>query len=170
MTKAQGHSLWISPRGIAGDVLSAIIQNLSAMYKTPYFPPHVTLLARIIRPQSEVVALMRELSSRCNSFSVELTKPAFTRDYFRSLFLEAAPSSELLAAHRLAQALFDLPDASYSPHLSLLYGDLPEAEKNEIISSLGRGFPTRFTAEAIDVYATEGVPKNWRLVESVQLS
>lgn len=170
MRQAYDHSLWISPRGVAGDVFGAIIKDLSEAFGTPYFPPHVTLLAQVSRPQAEIVSIAHELASEFSPFQIELLAPAFADDYFRSLFISAEPGNMLLAAHELAQELFRVPEEQFMPHLSLLYGDLPETEKRRIIARVGYGFPLSFTAEAIDVYATEGPPEDWRLVESIALA
>lgn len=170
MGQAQCHSLWISPRGVAGDVFNAIVHDVSETFETPYFPPHVTLLAQVLQPQSEVVAITRELAGEFSPFQIELLAPATTDDYFRSLFISVEPGSVLLAAHGLAKELFRAPEEPYMPHLSLLYGDLSEAEKRKVIARVGVGFPIGFAAEAIDVYATAGAPEDWRLIESVPLT
>lgn len=169
MTTAQGYSIWIVARGPPGERLSDIIRGFSRAYKTPCFPPHVTLLARVPHAQAETVARTRELAAALDRFEIELAEPAFTTDYFRSLFIEARPEISLLAAHRRTCELFGVSPEAYLPHLSLLYGNLPDSEKQAAIAKFGRDYPSRFTAEALDVYLTEGVPEAWRLVESVSL-
>jgi 2'-5' RNA ligase len=164
------HSLWLVPRGTAHLKLSEIIRALSERYGTPRFAPHVTLLGQTLKPRREIIAITREVASEHEAIPIKLMQPAYTSDYFRSLFIEAEPSNALLAARKLAVERFGL-SAKYDfrPHLSLLYGDLCEAQKQAIIANLGNNFPRRFFAESIDVYVTEGRPEQWRLVESVAL-
>jgi hypothetical protein len=169
MTSAQAHSLWIVPHGAAGARLGEIIRSLSHRYGTPSFPPHLTLLAHIPQSQSELVARTRKLAAELTRFDIELAEPAFTADYFRSLFIKAVPDVTLQAAHRRARELFEISPQAYVPHLSLLYGELPAFEKEAIIARLGRDYPKSFTAEAVDVYLTEGPPEDWRPVESIVL-
>lgn len=163
-----GYSLWLRPRGTALARLSELVRELSEIYKTPRFPPHVTLLARISQSPSEIVARTRALARQCGPFQLELDRLELTPDYFQSLFIRVVPNRALEAAHWRARELFGASLESFMPHLSVLYGDLPETEKQAVIARLN-GWPTRFTVEAIDVYATEGQPEDWRLVESVAL-
>jgi hypothetical protein len=170
MTQAHGHSLWFTPRGGAGERFAQMIRSLSQVHQTPRFPPHITLLARVPQAQSQVVELARQLAQDCGLFEIELGEPATTRAYFQSLFIKAHMSKTLVRAHERALQLFGFPSQTgFMPHLSLLYGILPEAEKQIIIASLGRDFPVRFTAESIDVYLTKGPPEAWRLIASVPL-
>jgi hypothetical protein len=170
MTQTHGHSLWFTPRGGAGERFAQIIRSLSQVHQTPCFPPHITLLARVPQAQSQVVELARQLAQDCGFFEIELGEPATTRAYFQSLFIKAYTSKTLVRAHERALRLFGFPSQTgFMPHLSLLYGILPEAEKQIIIARLGRDFPVRFTAESIDVYLTKGPPKAWRLIASVPL-
>jgi 2'-5' RNA ligase len=170
MIKVNCHSLWLVPRGTAHLKLSEIIRALSERYGTPRFAPHVTLLGRVLKPRREIIGITREVASEHKAISIKLMQPAYTSDYFRSLFIEAEPTNALLAARKLAVERFGM-SAKYDfrPHLSLLYGDLCEAQKQAIIANLGNNFPKRFSAESIDVYATESRPEQWRLVESVAL-
>lgn len=170
MTNEHDYSLWLTPRDAVSASLGELICGLSEIYKTPPFLPHVTLLASVSRPQAEVIARTLELALACGPFEIELGEPAFTDDYFRSLFIKVTPNPALLSAHRRARELFNMPQEPYLPHLSVLYGNLPAAEKKTIIARLNRDYPRRFTAEAIDVYLSEGKPEDWRLVESVALT
>ncbi len=168
MPEAHGHSLWFIPRGSAGARLKEIIRELSETFATPCFPPHVTLLARVPQPRQEVISMTRELAGEFSRFQIELTEAATTRDYFRSLFIKVVADDVLVAVYDLARTRFGFPlAAEFMPHLSLLYGDLPEAEKQGVIARLGRKYPARFTVESIDVYSTDGPPEDWQLVESV---
>ncbi len=171
MIKVNCHSLWLVPRGAVHLDLGEIIRALSQRYGTPRFAPHVTLLGQTLKPRREIIAITREVASEHDAIPIELTQPAYTSDYVRSLFIEAEPSNALLAARELAVERFGMSvKYDFRPHLSLLYGDLSEAQKQAIIANLGSNFPRRFFAESIDVYATEGRPEQWRLVESVALT
>ncbi len=170
MTHAHDYSLWLTPRGAASATLGKLICDLSEIYKTPRFPPHVTLLVPGSRLQADVVERTVELALACGRFEIVLDELAFTDDYFRSLFITVAPSLALRSLHRRAHEIFNMPQKPYLPHLSVLYGNLPANEKQGIIARLNRDYPERFTAEAIDVYISEGEPEDWRLVESVALT
>ncbi|HEX2238929.1 MAG TPA: 2'-5' RNA ligase family protein [Gammaproteobacteria bacterium] len=171
MSQAHHYSLWLMPGGDTETCLAAIIRDLSKTYGTPCFPPHVTLLASIERAPTEVVAITRALASRLKRLQFASSGLVTSGAYFRSLFIRAVVSDELLAAYMLArQAFGSQPAGDFMPHLSLLYSKLPEIEKQKIIADLmDRNMPTRFMLNSVDVYATAGTPQDWRLIESVPL-
>jgi 2'-5' RNA ligase len=159
------------PGGDTEMCLAAIICGLSKTYGTPCFPPHVTLLASIERAPTEVVAITRALASRLKRLQIESSGLATSGAYFRSLFIRAVVSDELKAAYDLARQAFGVqPAGDFMPHLSLLYSELPEIEKQKIITDLmDRNLPNRFTLNSVDVYVTAGTPQDWWPIESVLL-
>jgi hypothetical protein len=171
--QAHGHSLWLVPRGAAATRLATIIEDLSHAYRTPSFPPHVTLLARVTQPAHEVVLRTRSMVSaeKLRRFQLRLGSLDTTRAYFRSLFIRADPSTALLTTHTRASTWFGVAQTEeFLPHLSLLYGELADKDKRSIIARLDRDYPAGYIAREIAIYATEGAPENWRLVESVALA
>jgi hypothetical protein len=56
------------------------------------------------------------------------------------------------------------------PHLSLAYGDLSHAVKEEIIAELGRRFDASFVANSIGLCLPAGPPAGWRTIGPFRLT
>jgi len=71
----------------------------------------------------------------------------------------------LLYLHNRAKEIFKMRDIpSYMPHLSLLYGDLPQLVKEKIIEKIGKNQSRRFTTNGIQLVETNGEVNTWRKV------
>ena len=129
-------ALWLLPGGVAAEYLGEKVRQLAAQYAAPLFTPHLTLglgdasLLERINPEPFELAVV----------GVEAA-PEFTK----TLFVRCALAPELAA---LRDSL-GLSAAGYDPHLSLLYCDLPLAEKRRLAATVDFPFPRlRFTAAA----------------------
>ena len=52
------------------------------------------------------------------------------------------------------------------PHLSLLYGELNQREKEIILNNIGREFYIDFKVKKIVLMNTDGTPSQWRKVHT----
>jgi len=170
MMEPQKYSLWLMPVGEFFARLAAIIRELSLNQPALCFEPHVTLLGKLLGWESELVSKTRVLASLIKPYQIQLDKVDYLDEFFRSLFIRVEPTYPVLDANRKAQILFrGRTDAEYLPHLSLMYGDLSAAAKEEITVRIGRDFRGEFEVKAIYLYRTEGEPKDWRQVERFPL-
>jgi hypothetical protein len=56
------------------------------------------------------------------------------------------------------------------PHLSLVYGTYPEAERRRVVSTLPDSLRLNFLAHSVDlIRATSDEPRDWHTVASVGL-
>ncbi|CAM9648252.1 unnamed protein product [Sphacelaria rigidula] len=60
--------------------------------------------------------------------------------------------------------------AAYMPHISLLYGDLPMEKREEIREGVDESVRNKqIILDSLQVWCTEGVVEDWKLVASVPL-
>jgi len=166
MTKTATHSLWLEPSGAAAYKLQERIKKLSRKYETPVFPPHVTLLEGVQSTETELVPLANTLASSLESFELVLTKAGYSDQFYRSLYIHVEESRQLIEVRKMACRLFDKTNDDYMPHLSLLYGELSQNEKERILNIIGREFHIRFPVKSIVIMETEGKPKQWKKVHT----
>ena len=170
---AQPCSLWLIPSGAVYTELAALISRLSRSYGTPSFEPHVTLLSGIALAEPLLFAKTQQLAELISPFQVKLTTVDYQDEYFRCLFIRADPDGALRQANATAKVLFERPEEPpYMPHLSLLYGDLPQAKKEEIIAEWGSTFALEFTVDALYlISATADRPvADWRRIARMVVS
>lgn len=166
MTSVNTYSLWFEPGGDIAYKLQERIDKLSKKHGTPNFSPHVTLLGGISSTEAEAVPLTKTLASSIEPFNLELTRAGYRDRFYQSLFIHIKENSHLQEARKNALRLFDVEEEDYMPHLSLLYGDLSQEDKERILNLLGREFFISFTAKNIVLVKTDGKPDEWKRIHS----
>jgi 2'-5' RNA ligase len=158
-----GISLWLVPEGSARDRLARLIDRLAARLGTAPFPPHVTLLAGLARPEGEALAAAEGVASSLAPFSVRLGGVDGGDAFFRCLFLRAGRTDALLVAHAAAARAFGRdPDPRFDPHLSLVYGELESRTRADLIRELRSLTERPFDADRLHVWRTVGPVREWR--------
>lgn len=162
------YSLWIVPRGEAGERLQTLIDALAEEHGAPRFEPHLSLVANIFATPEEVLGVERraaELAGSLGSFTVKLTELSYLDEEFRCLFY-LAESEKLARAYQAAAEYFpQVGDEHFAglPHLSVLYGEYARARKEEMIRRY-QSEPMEFTVNEIDLYLTNAPVPTWQHV------
>ena len=161
--KGRGVSLWLVPVDDAKAALSRLITEVAARLGTPAFAPHVTLVAGVTRSADDVVRRAGELALALEPLSLPLRGPTGSDDAFRCLYLPVGETLKLLATHALARSALRVADEQkYEPHLSLVYGSVPAAQKAALLAELLPLVPSRVEFAALEVVRTEGLVADWR--------
>jgi len=166
----KGYALWLTPEEPMFSLLAGEISRLSQEYSTPRFDPHVTLLSGITTPEEEALAKSASLTGRLKPFRIELGEIGYLDEYFRCLFVSVVPTSPILKAHQAAREAFEIRDKSpYSPHLSLVYGELRIETKKGIAAGLGYLAGQALEIRRLSLYLVSGAPHEWKCVERFDL-
>ena len=167
--RARGLSLWLMPEGAVGERLAAVIDGLAVRLGTSAFAPHVTLLPGLPGPEAEVLDRTRALAAALPPLPMALFGVGGLDAHFRCLFF-GVTSPPIQEAHSKAACRFGRePDASFDPHLSLVYGSVGARPKAELKRELSREVPPPFEARRLTVWRTEGRVGEWRELASVEL-
>ena len=167
MSASPVYSLWLQPSGEAAFHLQERINKMSQKYGTPAFAPHVTLLSGLRATETELIPLTETLVSSVHPFEVTLNRAGYHDQFYQSLFLQVKENKMLNEVRQRACRLFDLDDTEkYKPHLSLLYGNLSQKEKERILNIIGREFYIRFPVKSIGLMRTEGPPGQWKKIHT----
>ncbi len=170
MTRTSGYALWLMPAGEVYERLTAIISRLSREYYTPAFEPHITLSGSLAGAEDEILSKASDLAAHLRPYEVHLTSVGSLEAYFQCLFIKVRETEEVRAANQEARKAFHRElDPQYSPHLSLMYGNLTRGAKEEIIAELETEFNLRFPVRSIHVWAINGEPKDWYKVRELPL-
>lgn len=157
----QRYAIWLLPASSEQDELWTWIQALSTRFGTVPFSPHLTLFAGINKPphilQTAVETGCRDVAPLTLMSTGLKVSPAF----FQTLFVEFAPHPGLSAlAEQLRQALDPSSPRPFHPHLSLLYHDLPCAEKETLRAAL-RWEPRPIRFDAVSVVFPPDGERGW---------
>ncbi len=167
MNESATYSLWLEPSGNVAYKLQERIKKLSKEKDTPLFSPHVTLLGGLNSSETELIPLANTLASSVAPFELQLTKAGYLDTFYQALFIHVEENSQLQELRKNACRLFDCGEKNdYMPHLSLLYGDLSQKEKERILNLIGREFYIHFPVKNIVLMQTDGKPDQWQKVHA----
>ncbi len=167
MSASPVYTIWLQPSGDVAYQLQERINKLSKKYDTPSFEPHVTLISGLERSETEMKALLNTLAASVSPFELTLSKAGYRDTFYQSLFIYVQKNKVLDELRKRSCRLFDCSETnSYSPHLSLLYGDLSQNEKERILNTIGREFYIPFSVKSLVLMRTDGEPQHWEKREA----
>jgi len=145
------------------------INDFAKRYNTYTFEPHVTLVGLMYKPKNEVVTRGGEIAKKLKPYTIKLQDLFYIDAYYGCLMIKAKPTPMVMQANKIAQELFVLEE-DYTPHLSLIYGNLEANEKKKIISEVGTKLQLEFIVDKLSVYYTGGYVKDWHMIEEYNFS
>lgn len=164
-------SVWIRPGGEALDRIVECIRLVQRRVDGPPVQPHVSLLGGIEATEAGAGLKLKHLAARLAPFEIRLADIDWRDEYYRALFAAVEPSEAIEQAHRLAHEAFEMmPPDPFEPHVSLAYGRIDEAMKQELAEALEGRLDIAFPATAVClVNASESVPiPKWRTIAERQ--
>ena len=130
-------SIWLIPAPEDAQYIQVIINNLSTNYQAPVFSPHCTLYSPSALPTAELKKTLERSVKNMKSFYVKKTMLSHTEDIWKTIFIELLRSSELEQLQQAVISQFQVEQPyKFSPHISLLYKEIPDKKKEDIIRNL----------------------------------
>ncbi len=169
MEMPKRYSLWFMPSGNAYKTLNKIIVRLSRKYSTPKIFPHVTIIPDVVSNEEQIISDAIQLARLIKPFRVVLGKVGYSDEYFKCVFVRADPREILIAANSDAKRIFNRPDWTNEPHMTLLYGNLPDQTKKEIVQTIGQKLNVEFAAQSIHIIDSEPERREWHEIGNIQL-
>ena len=165
----KGYALWLTPAEPIYSRLAREILRLRRKHSTPRFEPHVTLLSRILWPEEKVLAKSASLAGMLKPMRIRLGEIGHLNEYFRCLFFTVLPVGSIVQARQVACGTFGLRNAAYTPHLSLIYGKLPEETPKRIATSLSSLAGRDSRVRSLALYRVNGAPREWKSIRRFAL-
>jgi 2'-5' RNA ligase len=159
-------SIWLIPAPEDAQYLQAIINNLAVNYQAPVFDSHCTLYSRTNLPAAEVKQILEQSAKNIKSFCVKKATISHTENIWKTIFIELLGSPEL---EQLQQAVISqFPKGQpyeFLPHISLLYKEIPDKKKEDIIRNLQ--VKNSFKMDKIAAVRTGPNVDNWATVVEI---
>lgn len=168
MALSKRYSLWFMPSGSAYKTLDEIIYRLSLKYSTPRLFPHVTIIPDVVSREKQMISDTVQLVELISPFRIVLGKIEYSNEYFKCVFARAEPREILIATNSNAREIFDRQELTYEPHLSLLYGNLSEQIKKEIVQTVGQELNVAFDVQSIHIIDSDPERHNWHEIKELQ--
>lgn len=159
-------SIWLIPAREDAQYIQVIIDNLSINYQAPVFSPHCTLYSPIDLPKAELKKILERSAKNMKSFYVKNIMISHTEDLWKTIFIELLRSSELEQLQQEVISQFQVEQPyKFSPHISLLYKEIPDKIKEDIIRNLQ--VKNSFKMDKIAAVQTGPKVDNWATVVEI---
>lgn len=171
-TSTGSYHLWFKPAGAAYDILARTIRELSQELNGPVFEPHVSLIGNLDGTEQELAQWTKDLAQQLQQFKVVLTEPSYRDDHFQCLFMLVEQTPAMMNAYALAWNFFgQKPNQPYVPHVSLVYGSLPDSRKRLILANLPPDVRTSFDVTTLYlIRADTPDPKTWHEIAAFPIT
>jgi len=161
-------SIWLIPAPEDAQYLQAIINNLSATHQAPVFNTHCTLYSSTDLSIAEVKKILERSAKNMKSFYVKKSAISHTENIWKTIFIELLRSPEL---EKLQQAVIsqfpNVQPYEFLPHISLLYKEMPDKKKEDIIRNLQ--VKNSFKMDKIAAVRTGPNVDNWATVVEIPI-
>jgi 2'-5' RNA ligase len=159
-------SIWLIPAPADAQYLQGIINNLAATYQAPVFNTHCTLYSPTDLPALEIKKILEQSAKNIKSFYVKKATISHTENIWKTIFIELLKSPEL---EQLQQAVISqFPKGQpyeFLPHISLIYKEIPDKKKEDIIRNLQ--VKNSFKMDKIAAVRTGPNVDNWATVVEI---
>jgi len=159
-------SIWLIPAPEDAQYLQAIINNLAVTYQAPVFNTHCTLYSPTDLPALEIKKILEQSANNMESFYVKKATISHTENIWKTIFIELLSSPEL---EQLQQAVISqFPNGQpyeFLPHISLLYKEMSDKKKEDIIRNLQ--VKNSFKMDKIAAMRTGPNVDNWATVVEI---
>ncbi len=126
-------AIWLVPGRSQRDKLQKLINVLASRYGAPAFVPHVTVYSCCRSPHQQELALMSKIAAKFQPVVMATGNLSDSARLTRALFVELDLPSDAAAINAWLQRSIPLPSTyTFQPHLSLLYGHIPDAERKRL--------------------------------------
>jgi len=170
MAKTEGYSIWIIPTGEAYCRLCMSISNIGSTCSTPSFEPHLTLAGGIKGDEKEVSVKAEKLASDLQPFRIKLDGAGHSSEKFRAVYLNVEENELISGAIDAAAKEFgEGCRPNYAPQVGLLYGDVSEKTKLDMMAKFVRYRDLAFIVERLYLWRTDNGPEDWKEIADYEL-
>ncbi|KAH9293011.1 hypothetical protein KI387_041798, partial [Taxus chinensis] len=124
-------SVWAMPSPQDRRGFQEVMNTLKIEFGGPSFDPHVTVVGATRMSKAEACARLEAACATITPYTCSLTQVACGSHFYQCVYLLVDPTPQVMQANLKASRCFGIIDnpTPYMPHLSLLYADLPDQDK-----------------------------------------
>lgn len=160
-------SVWLVPDTEDKHYLENIISTLSLKNGSPNFIPHLTLFADLEIELNQLRNIIDIVFNNCHKFNIQKTKVSRSELFFKTVFIEFELNEKLRDFYiKLSTKTGKRGLVDFKPHISLIYKNMPDKEKLQIIESLS--IKDYFTIGSVYINAPKNGEKDFLNVSGWQ--
>jgi putative hydrolase of the HAD superfamily len=139
-----------------------IIRELSAKLDAPRFEPHLTVCSGLCADPELLKRMVTEAAQALPPLPLRVRRVGCSEAYFRTLYVEFVPDPRLAGLRERLGIAVERPDSdAFLPHLSLLYLEMPLAEKEAAARRLLLD-RTELIFDSLKVVTPANIQEGWR--------
>ncbi len=153
------------PRQHDAEPFAEWIERLGTATDTPVFAPHITLVGAV--PTTASRDAIGQALAAFPPFDVTFVNLADSDERFRCVTVVAAAETPLVEVRNALVATCGAEPTPYDPHLSLLYAELPSAERATLRDTVTLSLPRTAAVDRVCLVATtDEDPGAWSIEET----
>ncbi|XP_021764214.1 cyclic phosphodiesterase-like [Chenopodium quinoa] len=170
------YAVWATPSKDAKIRLKKLMSGLRSKFGGPKFDPHLTVVGPISLTGKDATEKFRAACRGLKVYPAQAQEISTGNSFWQSVYLRLDATPEVLGiSSHFDEHFGNTRTTPYLPHMSLLYGDLTDEEKNEAIDEAKTLDDTidsmSFAIDRLELYITpdDKTLKSWIKVEEYVL-
>ncbi|KAJ4823901.1 hypothetical protein Tsubulata_026747 [Turnera subulata] len=132
--KKSVYSVWAIPPEDVAPRLRKLMDGLRSEFGGPQFPPHVTVVGAISLTEQDALDMFKAACDGLRAYTAAVDRVATGTFFYQCVYLLLHPAAEVVEASDRCSGHFGYQRSTpYMPHLSLLYADLTDDQKQKAL-------------------------------------
>ncbi|RWR86444.1 cyclic phosphodiesterase-like protein [Cinnamomum micranthum f. kanehirae] len=128
------YSVWAMPPDHVRERLVKLMGQLRSEFGGPEFEPHVTVVGAIRLTKDDALHKLQSSCSGLKPYAARINTVSKGTFFYQCVYLLLDPTPEVVEPSAHCSSHFGYKNSTpYMPHLSLLYGDLTDEEKDRAV-------------------------------------
>ncbi|XXG77422.1 hypothetical protein AAC387_Pa08g1577 [Persea americana] len=131
------YSVWAMPPDHVRERLVKLMGQLRSEFGGPEFEPHVTVVGAIRLTRDDALHKLQSACSGLKPYATRINTVSKGTFFYQCVYLLIDPTPEVVEPSAHCSNHFGYKNSTpYMPHLSLLYGDLTDEEKDRAVDTV----------------------------------
>ncbi|KAG0492981.1 hypothetical protein HPP92_006379 [Vanilla planifolia] len=174
----ESYSVWALPLADVKDRLKFLMSSLRCEFGGPSFEPHITVVGDLRLRRNDAIASLRSAASSLKPYKARVASVGCGNIFYQCVYLLIDPSPEVVETSARCCSHFGYERSTpYMPHLSLIYGELSDEEKEKARRRAeeldGEICGLTFEVSSLALYKTNTEDKtteSWEMIEVCELT
>lgn len=163
------YAIWLTFCNDDEEYLSKIIKNLAQSHNAPVFVPHITVYGLVNINIKLLERFVKYGTDSCTPFSVTKSDISYSSDMWKTVYIKIKKNPYLLKINsRLEENLKKYSVYKFSPHISLIYKNMENSKKIQIINNLE--IKNKFIINGIAIQKFSQNVDKWKIIKKYQLN
>jgi 2'-5' RNA ligase len=163
------YAVWLVPDASCAAPYEQAMAELRSRWGGPTFRPHLTLTSGLKGSEDEVITRFQELAQNQPQLRLPAGRLLVSGEHYQAVIITATVTPELAALRHRYRSAWGLDEASFRPHLSLVYGSIPNQAWAGIEKDWAEHPWPDMAIGRLALWRLQGEVEDWQAVASAEL-